>query len=95
MKLADLLSEWSLGTRSCLLEHNYYIYNNVRKRSRSKRSEIGQRAAKPELTHRKMLLCIWWNWQGVIYHAQLDVCYRQLHSLKLVIGEKRIELADR
>ncbi|GFW30390.1 putative DD34D transposase [Trichonephila clavipes] len=36
-------------------------YNIVRKRSWSKCGEATQTVAKPELTARKVLLCIWWD----------------------------------
>ncbi|GFV42015.1 mariner transposase [Trichonephila clavipes] len=39
-------------------------YNVVRKRSWSKCGE----AAQPGLTTRKVLLCIWWDWEGIIYY---------------------------
>ncbi|GFT71413.1 hypothetical protein TNCV_970891 [Trichonephila clavipes] len=42
-------------------------YNIVRKLSCSKCGEAAQTAAKPELSARKVLLCIWWDWKGIIY----------------------------
>ncbi|GFX53401.1 putative DD34D transposase [Trichonephila clavipes] len=43
-------------------------YNSmVRKRSWSKCGEAAQTVAKPGLTAMKVLLCIWWNWKGIIY----------------------------
>ncbi|GFS47789.1 histone-lysine N-methyltransferase SETMAR [Trichonephila clavipes] len=42
-------------------------YNTVRKRSWSKCGEAAQMVAKPELTARKVLLCIWRDWKGMIY----------------------------
>ncbi|GFV33167.1 histone-lysine N-methyltransferase SETMAR [Trichonephila clavipes] len=42
-------------------------YNNVRKRSWSKCDEAAQTVAKPGLTARKILLCIWRDWKGIIY----------------------------
>ncbi|GFW84078.1 mariner transposase [Trichonephila clavipes] len=44
--------------------------NIVRKRSWSKRSEAAQTVAKPRLTSRKVL-CIWWDWKGIIYYELL------------------------
>ncbi|GFV02715.1 putative DD34D transposase [Trichonephila clavipes] len=41
-------------------------YNIVRKRSWSKCGEAAQTVAKPGLLARKVLLCIWWNWKGII-----------------------------
>ncbi|GFU57352.1 mariner transposase [Trichonephila clavipes] len=45
--------------------------NIVRKRSWSKRGEAVQTMAKPELAVRKVLLCIWWEWKGIIYYELL------------------------
>ncbi|GFY25442.1 mariner transposase [Trichonephila clavipes] len=42
-------------------------YNTVRKRSWSKSGETAQTVAKPGITARKVLLCIWWDWKGIIY----------------------------
>ncbi|GFT27280.1 hypothetical protein TNCV_5140691 [Trichonephila clavipes] len=42
-------------------------YNIVRKRSWSKCGEAAQTVAKPGLTARKVLLCIWWDWKRIIY----------------------------
>ncbi|GFV86176.1 hypothetical protein TNCV_671731 [Trichonephila clavipes] len=42
-------------------------YNIVRKRSWSKCDEAAQTVAKPGLTARKVLLCIQWDWKGIIY----------------------------
>ncbi|GFX11054.1 histone-lysine N-methyltransferase SETMAR [Trichonephila clavipes] len=42
-------------------------YNIVRKRSWPKCGEAAQMVAKPGLTAMKVLLCIWWDWKGIIY----------------------------
>ncbi|GFU36616.1 histone-lysine N-methyltransferase SETMAR [Trichonephila clavipes] len=42
-------------------------YNTVRKLSWSKCGEAGQKVAIPGLTAMKVLLCIWWDWKGIIY----------------------------
>ncbi|GFV50787.1 hypothetical protein TNCV_503651 [Trichonephila clavipes] len=42
-------------------------YNIVRKRSLSKCGEAAQTVAKPGLTARKVLLCIWWDCKGIIH----------------------------
>ncbi|GFV72149.1 hypothetical protein TNCV_2460811 [Trichonephila clavipes] len=45
-------------------DEKWVIYHNiVRKRSWSKCGEAAQTVAKPGLTARKVLLCIWWNWK--------------------------------
>ncbi|GFV23684.1 histone-lysine N-methyltransferase SETMAR [Trichonephila clavipes] len=46
-------------------------YNIVRKRSWSKRDEATQTVVKPGLTARKVLLCIRWDWKGIIYYELL------------------------
>ncbi|GFX54191.1 mariner Mos1 transposase [Trichonephila clavipes] len=59
--------------------------------------------AKPGLTSRKILLCIWWNWKGIIYNELLpygqtlnsDLCCQQLDHLKLATDQKQQELANR
>ncbi|GFT03369.1 histone-lysine N-methyltransferase SETMAR [Trichonephila clavipes] len=46
----------------------WVTYDNiVRKRSWSKCGEVAQTVAKPGLTARKALLCIWWDWRGITY----------------------------
>jgi len=53
-------------------DEKWITYDNVkRKRSWSNHSEPAQTVAKPGLTVRKVLLCIWWNWQGIIYYELL------------------------
>ncbi|GFU56093.1 hypothetical protein TNCV_3405541 [Trichonephila clavipes] len=48
-------------------EKRVTYYNIVRKRSCSKCGEVAQTVAKPGLTARKVLLCICWNWKGIIF----------------------------
>ncbi|GFV94845.1 putative DD34D transposase [Trichonephila clavipes] len=58
--------------------------------------------AKPGLTARKVLLCIWWDWKGIIYYEFLpygqtlnsDPYCQRLDRLKLAIDQKRPELAN-
>ncbi|GFX27596.1 mariner transposase [Trichonephila clavipes] len=45
--------------------------NIVRKRSCSKRIQAAQTVAKSGITSRKVLLCIWWDWKGIIYYKLL------------------------
>ncbi|GFU72877.1 mariner Mos1 transposase [Trichonephila clavipes] len=67
------------------------------------RGEAAQTVAKPGLTARKITLCIWWDWKGIIYYELLpygetlilDLYCQQLDRLKLVIYQKRPELANR
>ncbi|GFX31072.1 mariner transposase [Trichonephila clavipes] len=59
--------------------------------------------AKPGLTVRKVLLCIWWDCKGIIYYELLsygqtlnsDLYCQQLDRLKLAIEQERSELANR
>ncbi|GFW83015.1 mariner transposase [Trichonephila clavipes] len=53
-------------------DEKWVTYNNIgRKRPWSKRGEAAQTVAKPGLTSRKVLLCIWWDWKGIIYYELL------------------------
>ncbi|GFX08933.1 mariner Mos1 transposase [Trichonephila clavipes] len=62
-----------------------------------------QTMTKPGLTARKVLLCSWWDWKGIIYYEllpysqtfNLDFYCQQLERLKLAIDQKRSELANR
>ncbi|GFU75759.1 mariner transposase [Trichonephila clavipes] len=71
-------------------------YNIVRKRSWSKCGEAAQTVTKPGLTARKVLLCIWRDWKGLIYNELLpygqtqnsDIYCQQLDRLKLTIDQK-------
>ncbi len=46
--------------------------NNVRKRSWCKGGEAQQMVAKPGLTPRKVMLCVWWDWKGIIHYELLQ-----------------------
>ena len=85
-------------------DEKWVTYDNVkRKRSWSKGSEPAQTVAKPGLTARKVLLCVWWDWQGIIHHELLpygqtlnsDLYCQQLDRLKEAIDQKRPALANR
>jgi len=53
-------------------DEKWVTYDNVRrKRSWSKSVEAAQAVAKPRLTARKVLLCVWWDWQGIILYELL------------------------
>ncbi|GFV28972.1 mariner Mos1 transposase [Trichonephila clavipes] len=82
----------------------WITYDNfVRKQSSSKHGEDAQTVAKPGLTARKVLLCIWWDWKEIIYYELLpygqtlnsDTYCQQLDRLKLAIDQKRPELSNR
>ncbi|GFX40393.1 histone-lysine N-methyltransferase SETMAR [Trichonephila clavipes] len=77
-------------------DEKWVTYDNiVRKRSWSKRNEAVQTVAKPGLTAREVLLCIWWNWKGIIYYELLpcgqtlnsDLYCQQLDHLKLAVDQ--------
>ncbi|GFV66978.1 mariner Mos1 transposase [Trichonephila clavipes] len=58
--------------------------------------------AKPRLMARKVLLCIWWDWKGIIYIELLlydqtlnSIYYQRLDHLKPAIDHKRPELTNR
>ncbi|GFX65000.1 putative DD34D transposase [Trichonephila clavipes] len=67
------------------------------------RGEAAQTVATPDLMTRKVLLCIWWYWKGIIYFELLPygqtinsyLYCQQLDRLKLAIDQKRPELANR
>ncbi|GFY34318.1 mariner Mos1 transposase [Trichonephila clavipes] len=73
------------------------IDNILRKRSWSKCGDVAETVAKPGLTSRKVLLCIWWDWEGIIYYELLplgqtlnsDLYCQQLDCLKLATDQKR------
>ncbi|GFX34763.1 mariner Mos1 transposase [Trichonephila clavipes] len=82
----------------------WVTYDNIgRKRSWSKHSEVAQTMAKPGLTARKVLLCIWWDSKESIYYELLlkgqtlnsGIYCQQLDRLKLVTDQKRPELTNR
>ncbi|GFY23151.1 putative DD34D transposase [Trichonephila clavipes] len=66
------------------------------------RGEAAQTVAKPGLTTRKVLPCVWWDWKRIIFYELLpygqtlnsDLYFQQLDSLKLAIDQKRPELAS-
>ena len=54
------------------IDPSWVTYDNVkRKRSWSKSGEAAQTVAKPGLTARKVLLCVRWDWQGIIHYELL------------------------
>lgn len=72
-------------------DEKWVTYDNVkRKRSWSKADEAAQTVAKPGLTARKVLLCVWWDWKGIIHYELLrygqtlnaDLYCQQLDRLK-------------
>lgn len=85
-------------------DEKWILYNNVqRKRSWGKQNVPPLTTAKDGLHPKKVMLCIWWDWKGVLYHELLphnrtinsDVYCAQLDRLKAAIEEKRPELVNR
>ncbi|CAK9834541.1 Mariner Mos1 transposase [Anthophora retusa] len=84
-------------------DETWILYQNVhRKRTWSKENRPST-VAMPGLHPKKVLLCIWWDWKGVVYYELLpqgdtinaDKYCNQLDQLKAAIAEKRPELANR
>jgi len=80
----------------------WIVYINVeRKRSWGKQYEPPLTAPKAGLHLKKVMLCIWWDWKGIVYYELLphnqtinsDKYCSQLDRLKAAI-EKRPELAN-
>lgn len=78
-------------------------HNTTRKRSWSKQGEAPQPIAKPGLTPKKIMLCVWWDWKGIVHYELLppgktinsDFYCEQLDRLNQKIQKKRPELFNR
>ena len=77
------------------------LYNNVeRKRSWGKGNEPPPTTPKAGLHPKKVMLCMWWDWKGVLYYELLPENQTinskkhcsQLDQLKAALDEKRPEL---
>ena len=85
-------------------DEKWILYSNVeRKRSWGKRSEPPPTTPKAVLHPKKVMLCIWWDWKGVLYYELLPenqminskkYC-SQLDQLKAAPDERRPELVNR
>jgi histone-lysine N-methyltransferase SETMAR len=80
------------------------VYNNVeRKRSWGGQGERPLSTTKAELHQKRAMLCIWWDWKGILYYDFLprnqainsDVYCSQLDRLKAAIDQKRPEFFNR
>ncbi|XP_040575887.1 histone-lysine N-methyltransferase SETMAR-like [Lepeophtheirus salmonis] len=89
--------------RMVISDEKWVTYDNIkRKRLWLKRGEPEQTLAKPGLTARKALLCVWWDWEGIIHFELLpydltlnsDLYCEQLDRLKESIAQKRPALAS-
>jgi len=85
-------------------DEKWIIYNNVeRKRSRGKRNEPPLAIPKAGLHSKKVMLCVWWDWKGILYYELLpnnktinsEKYCSQLDELKTTIEQKRPEIANR
>uniref|UniRef100_A0A8C6B8K2 Histone-lysine N-methyltransferase SETMAR n=1 Tax=Monodon monoceros TaxID=40151 RepID=A0A8C6B8K2_MONMO len=86
-------------------DKKWILYNNVEwKRSWGKRNEPPSTTPKASLHPKKVMLCIWWDWKGVLYYTELllenkminsNKYCSQLDQLKAALDEKRPELVNR
>ncbi|CAH2264972.1 jg5037 [Pararge aegeria aegeria] len=75
---------------------------NVRKRSWSKAGLASQTVVKPGLTRNKVMLCVWWDWKGIIQYELLppdraidsELYCKQLMRLKQEVERKRPEIIN-
>ena len=85
-------------------DEKWILYNNVeQKRSWGKRNEPPPTTPKASLHPKKVMLCIWLGWKGVLYYELLQenqtinsnkYC-SQLDQLKAARDEKHLELVNR
>ena len=85
-------------------DEKWILYENPeRKRSWSQRNQPPQRCAKSGLHPRKVLLCVWWDYKGILYFELLSSgdtinsykYYTQLEKLREALAEKRPGLVNR
>ena len=85
-------------------DEKWVLYNNEeRKRSWGKRNEPPPTKPKAGLHPKKVMVCIWWDWKGVLYYELLpenqminsNKYCSQLDQLKAALDEKRPELVNR
>lgn len=85
-------------------DEKWISYDNPqRKQTWARRGDPPQRVAKPGLHPRKVLLSVWWDYQGILYFELLpanqtinsDTYCAQLDKLKEAIRVKRPKLANR
>lgn len=85
-------------------DEKWILYNNVaRGRTWSKQGTVPATAVKQRLTPLKVMLCVWWDWKGIVFYELLPknetidsakYC-QQLDRLKEAVAQKRPELARR
>ena len=85
-------------------DEKWILYNNVEwKRSWGKWNEPPPTTPKASLHPKEVMLCIWWDWKGVLYYELLpenqminsNKYCSQLDQLKVALDEKRPELVNR
>ena len=85
-------------------DEKWILFNNVeRKRSWGKRNELPQTTPKVGLHPKKVMLCIQWDWKGVLYDELLpenqtinsNKYCSQLDQLKEALDENCPELVNR
>ena len=85
-------------------DEKWILYNNVElKTSWGKQNEAPPTTPKSDLHPKKVMLCIWWDWKGVLYYKLLpenqminsNKYCSQLDQLKAALNEKRLELVNR
>ena len=84
-------------------DEKWILYSNMEwKRSWGKQNELPPTTPKAGL-HPKVMLCIWWDWKGVLYYELLPENHTtnsnkycsQLDQLKATLDKKRPELVNR
>ena len=85
-------------------DEKWILYNNVeQKRSQGKRNEPPPATPKAGLHPKKVMLCIWWDWKGVLSYELLpenqtinfNKYFSHLDELKAALDEKCPELVNR
>ena len=85
-------------------DEKWILYNNVKqKRSWGKRNEPTPTTPKAGLHPKKVMLCIWLEWKGVLYDELLlenqtinsNKYCSQLDQVKAALNEKHLELVNR
>ena len=85
-------------------DEKWTLYSNVEwKRSWGKLNEPPPTTSNATLYPKKMMLCIWWDWKGVLYYELLlenqtinsNKYCSQLDQLKAALDEKHPELVNR
>ena len=81
-------------------DEKWILYNNVEgKRLWGKQNEPPQTTPKAHLHPKKVMLCIWWDWKGVLLPENQTInsnkyCL-QFDQLKAALDEERPELVNR